>query len=244
MLLLWPALFAYFDHEADRSIDKARVKRVVSIMRKVETKLYCHFVAFALRPLNVFNAAFQTSASKIGTLQKDVQNLLHGFLSNFIQPELLAATPNDRIHSFDFNNNANQLSDEELGFGSATRLFLIENSDELEGTQEEQNFFCFVRKFYSECVRKMIAKFPITDLTISDLSILNPRHRFHVTATSLTRLLKRFSKNFTCDDVDAVLMEFCEYNHCQIVSCQHAMSPLSFSGHHGGNSTTCRRGYC
>ena len=84
LLLLWPALFAYCDREADKSTDKARVKHVALSLRKVETKLYCHFVAFALRPLNAFNAAFQTSASKIGTLQEDVRNLLRGFLSNFI----------------------------------------------------------------------------------------------------------------------------------------------------------------
>ena len=51
------------------------------------------------------------SASKIGMLQ-DVQNLLQ--ISFSLKPELLAATPNDRIQSFDFNNIANQLSDDEL----------------------------------------------------------------------------------------------------------------------------------
>ena len=94
-----------------------------------------------MRPLNAFNAAFQTSASKIGTLQEDVRNLLRGFLSNFIQPELLAATPNDGIHSVDFENIANQLCNDELGIGSAARLLFIEISDELEDIQEEQNFF-------------------------------------------------------------------------------------------------------
>ena len=96
-----------------------------------------------------------------------------------------------------------------IRIGSATGLLLIENSDELEGTQEQQNCFSFVRKFYSECVRKMIAKFPFTDLTVSDLSILDPHHRIDVTVTSLTRLLNRFNNNSTCD-VDAVLMEFRE----------------------------------
>ena len=94
LLLQWPALFAYFDREADRSsTDKARVKRVALSLRKVETKLYCYFVAFALRLLNSFNTAFQTSASKIGTLQEDVRYLLRGFLSNFIQPSFLQQLP-------------------------------------------------------------------------------------------------------------------------------------------------------
>ena len=120
LLLLWPALFAYFDREAERTTDKACVQRVVLSLTKVETKLYCHFVAFALRPLNAFNTAFQTSASKIGTLQDVRPNLLRAFLSNFIQPELLAATPNYKIHRVDYENIANQLSNDELGIGSAT----------------------------------------------------------------------------------------------------------------------------
>ena len=96
--------------------DKDRVKRVGEAMEKVETKLFCQFVAFALKPLNSFNAAFQTSASKIGTLQKDVCNL-RGFLSNFIQPELLAAAPDDQIHTFDYENLSNQVSNDEIGGG-------------------------------------------------------------------------------------------------------------------------------
>ena len=94
-----------------------------------------------MKPLNVFNIAFQSSASKIGTLQEDVRNLLCGFLSNFIQPELLATTSNEDIYSYGYENVANQLFNDELGIGSATRLLLIENSDILEGTQKEKKFF-------------------------------------------------------------------------------------------------------
>lgn len=85
LLLLWPALFAYFDREMEK-FDKDRVKRVSKAMSKVETRLYCQFVTFALKPLNSFNIAFQTSASMIGTLQQDVRSLLCGFLSNFTKP--------------------------------------------------------------------------------------------------------------------------------------------------------------
>ena len=89
--------------------DKDREKRVGEAMEKVETNLFCQFVAFAL---NSFNAAFQTSANKIGTLQKDVCNLLRGFLSNFIRPELLAAAPDDQVHTFDYENVSYQLSND------------------------------------------------------------------------------------------------------------------------------------
>ena len=89
LLLLWPAIFAYFDREADRgTADKARIKRVALSLGKIDTKLYCHFAVYEMKPLNAFNIAFQSSATKIGSLQGDVCNLLRGFLSNFIRPEL------------------------------------------------------------------------------------------------------------------------------------------------------------
>ena len=210
LLQLWPALFAYFDREGDKS-DRDRVKRVSKAMSKVETKLYCQFVAFALKPLNAFNTAFQTSASKIGTLQHDIRNLLRGFLSNFIQPQILAAVSNDDIHSFNYEDTANQLCNDELGIGTAARLLLLENSDELEGTRREDDFFFSIRHFYMECVRKMIIKFPFTDCTVSDLGMLNPHNRHHVSTASVTRLLKRFYKQCSIDDMDTVLMELREY---------------------------------
>ena len=131
LLILWPALYTYFDREIGKS-DKQRVKRVAKALSNVETKLYCQFVSFALKPLNCVNVAFQTSASKIGTLQQDIRNLLRSFLSNFIRPELLAATSNEDIHTFSYESPSNQLSNDELGIGTAARLLLIENSDELE----------------------------------------------------------------------------------------------------------------
>ena len=165
LLQLWPALYAYFNREIDHS-DKDRIKRIEKALGCVEAKLLCNFVSFALKPLNRFNVAFQTSASKIGTLQKDVRDLLRAFLSNFIRPELLAATSDATIHEFDYKTTANQLSDDEIGIGTATRLLLIENSDELEGTSKERNFFLSVRKFYVECARKIIDKFPFSDNVI------------------------------------------------------------------------------
>ena len=75
-------------------------------------------------PLNAFNIVFQSSSSKIGTLQEDVCNLLCGFLSNFLHPDLLAVKSNEEIHSFNYGNIANQLSNGELGISSITTLVI------------------------------------------------------------------------------------------------------------------------
>ena len=106
--------------------------------------LITHTLAPAVNKPLIKACKEQPFTSKIGTLQEDVRNLLCGFLSNFIQPELLATTSNEDIHSFDYENVANQLSNDELGIDSATRLLLIENSDILEGTKEEKKFFSSV----------------------------------------------------------------------------------------------------
>ena len=207
LLSLWPALYAYFDREIC-SADRARVKRLAKALSDVETKLHCHFVLFALKPLNSFNTAFQTSASRIGKLQQDVHDLFRSFLSNFIQPQLLARASNEEVYSFDYANQTIQLPNSELGIGTATRMCLIENSDELEGTSKEEKFFLSVRSFYIECVKMILAKFPFTDITFKDLSLLDPQYRFEASSASLDRLVKRFQPSA---DVDSLLMELRDY---------------------------------
>ena len=78
------------------------MKQLAKALGDVETKLYCHFVLFALKPLNCFNTAFQTFANRIGKLQQDVYDLLQSFLSNFIQPQFLACASNEEVYSFDY----------------------------------------------------------------------------------------------------------------------------------------------
>ena len=71
-------------------------------------KLICHFVSYALKPLNKFNIAFQTNASRIGSLQSDVRTLLQSYLSNFIKPEVL--TEADDITGIEHRERINQLT--------------------------------------------------------------------------------------------------------------------------------------
>ena len=54
LITLWPALLAYFDRE--RGINE-RARRVADALMDYDTKLWCYFVAFALKPLNAFNIA-------------------------------------------------------------------------------------------------------------------------------------------------------------------------------------------
>lgn len=58
-----------------------------------------------------------------------------------LKPELPAAASDAIIHEFDYEDVTHQLSDDEIGIGTAALLLLIEKSDEIEGTAKEKNFF-------------------------------------------------------------------------------------------------------
>ena len=128
---LWPALLAYFDRE--REVND-RTKRVADALANPEAKLWCHFVGYALKPLNAFNVALQTSSSKIGTMQRDMCQLLRQYLTNFIRPECLTGMSEDDIDRFDFFDAEMEVPNSELGIGTATRLLLEEEADSMEGT--------------------------------------------------------------------------------------------------------------
>ena len=89
---------------------------------------------------------------------------------------------------FSYESPSNQLLIDELGIGTATRLRLIENSDELEGTRREDSFYLSIRQLYVECVRKMIAKFPFADLTIA-IGLKPWQHQLHGCLSALLQQL-------------------------------------------------------
>ena len=205
----WPALYAYFDREADIVTSNERVQRISKQLKKPIVRLICHFVSFALKPLNKFSITFQTHASRIGSLQSDVRVLLQGYLSNFIKPEVLINA--DDITMIDYLDQNNQVGDDELGIGTSTRLLLCgELEDEVTGTVIESRFFSSVRSFYEVSVTKMLEKFPFSDDTLKELAFLDPRNRTTSSTAGIFNLASRFT-SFSTDDVDSLMMEFRDY---------------------------------
>ena len=91
-------------------------------LRNPEVKLLCHFVSYAMKGFNKFSLAFQTHASRIGTLQSDVRNLLKSFLSNFIDPSVIRNSSD--ITAINYCDLNAQLKDSELAIGTSTRMLL------------------------------------------------------------------------------------------------------------------------
>ena len=101
----WPALFRYFDKAAESEKDD-HARRVAKQFKDPKVKLFCHFAVYALKPLNIFNIAFQTHVSRIGTLQAEVRKILQSFLANFVDPDVIKSA--DDITSVDFTNKSLQ----------------------------------------------------------------------------------------------------------------------------------------
>ena len=99
----------------------------------------------------------------------------------------------------------------ELAIGTTTRLLLMEEADNIEGTRRELSFFSAVHQFYREVVRKMISKFPFGDVTIQDLGVLDPRNRLKVTSESVNRLAKKFLSFTSDEEFDDLQAEIRDY---------------------------------
>ena len=204
----WPALHCYFDRTAESEPDNERVQRVAKHLKDPEVKLYCNFVVYALKPMNVFSTAFQTHASRIGTLQADVRRLFSSFLSNFIDPDVIKSS--EDITTLEFTDSTIQLSNDELGIGTSTRLLWCGDLEDLVGTAIENRFFKNVRTFYETCASKMIQKFPFNDKILSELSFLDPRNRGKTSVNGLVQLANRFG-SFSPDELDTLNMQFRDY---------------------------------
>ena len=207
----WPALYAYFDKEAETDRN-ARLQRIAKHLKKNEVKLLCHFVSYALKGFSKFSLAFQTHASRIGTLQSDVLNLLKSFLSNFIDPSILRQS-ND-ITAINYQDLNAQLKDSELAIGTSTRMLLCgELEDEVAGTVIEARFYRTVRTFYETAVCKIIDKFPFNENIFKKLLMLDPRNRFMADTADVLDLANRFM-SFSQDDMDSLTMEYLDYRSC------------------------------
>ena len=210
LLKLWPALHAYFDRESEGSGARPneRIRRVSKLLSSLEAKLYINIVGFALRPLNSFNTAFQVNATRIGVMKQSILDLLRSYLTNFVKQDVLLAAKD--ITTVQYTDPRNQVGNNELGIGMATRLLLIENEDEVAGTELEKSFFNVVRLFYQNTVAKILSKFPFKDQTLDDLSILDPCKRLQITPPSVLRLCQRFEKR-TPQELDDILWELNDY---------------------------------
>ena len=200
------ALHYYFDGMSETETSNDHVQRVAKYLRDPEVKLLANFVIFyALKPSNIFTTAFQTHTSRIGTLHADVHQILHSFVGNFIDPDVIKST--DNITSLDFADKYIQLSNDELGIGTSTRLLWCGDFEQLVVTALEGRFYECVRRFYETSVSKLMDTFPFHDSTLQQHAFLDPRNRDKTSLNGIFQLANCFT-SFSPDELDILGMEF------------------------------------
>ena len=152
LLLLWHTLHTYFDHELDTGND--RVRRDAHKLESFEARLYVTFVSFSLKPLYMFNTAFQMTTSKIGIIQADVLT--------FPRPTLLilmsSVTQTTCCRSA-LKTKHVQLDNPTLSSVLAPQPgCVLINAKEDSSADWEQRFFKNVRLIYKSTAKKVITK--------------------------------------------------------------------------------------
>ena len=163
----WPALLSYFNSHDD--VEKpGRVKRCAAYLRDHEVRLYYHFLSFILQPLNDFNTMFQVDIntyiwyswfpkfneiftwvntlflkfqadeSRIGYLQEEMKILLRKFMGKFVRAKVIQTSQD--LTSVPFNNSNNQLQDNIIAIGPATRAFIVDNEEDISPSSLQRFF--------------------------------------------------------------------------------------------------------
>ena len=73
-------------------------------------------------------------------MQAGMRSLLRTYLANFVEPDCLADINTDKIEVFDYRDESQHTSNDELAIGTSTQLLLEEYSDDVEATTTERKF--------------------------------------------------------------------------------------------------------
>ena len=121
-----------------RSCSEAETSKVVSILQSLKnplTKPILHFLSFILPSTDKFNRLFQKSTQNATCqLYTEMSRLVRLYASNVLKPESITAVGEDLSKpSFAI---ANQLADENLGFGDSTWAALSAMEDTKPSTKQ------------------------------------------------------------------------------------------------------------
>ncbi len=147
----------------------SKITSITQRLQNPQTKAILLFMSHVLPPMDKFNRVFQKSTENTTCLlYTETSRLLRLYAANLLEPNVILAA-GDNLNTINLDRTG-QLTNENLGIGTATWLYL----SELEQTQDIKPFFEVVRKFYVETIIKLLKKFPFEDSLMKDLAFCNP----------------------------------------------------------------------
>ncbi|CAM4733382.1 unnamed protein product [Leuciscus chuanchicus] len=166
----WDALQAYFASHED--VEKpGKVKMLAEHLTSKKTKFFFLFISQVLKPLAEFNA----EGVMIHRLHQEMTSLVRRFMGRFLPASLIADVP---LKDIKFKEASLQFPDKELFLGAAAQTFLEDNMDELSSSVPMM--IKAVRDFFVAVTTKMMTEFPLDNIILQNLTVLDPesRHQF------------------------------------------------------------------
>ncbi|XP_061784362.1 uncharacterized protein [Nerophis lumbriciformis] len=199
----WDALQAYFAGHED--VEKpGKVKMLAEHLTSKETKFFFLFLSQALKPLAKFNVMFQAEGVMVHRLHREMTSLVRRLMGRFLPASLIADVP---LKDIKFKDTSLQLPDSELFPGAAAQSLLEDNMDKLSSSVPMM--IKAVRDFFVAVTTKMMTAFPLDNIILQNLTVLDPESRHRFSPNSVIELGKSLPQLRL--DLDRLREEVVEY---------------------------------
>ena len=211
ILRQYDALCSYF--ASSEEIEKAKKMSSAANLRDrladPMTKVYLLFVHSVMPIFDSFTALLESEEPMIHKMIDCITKLVKDLLGRFISIKCIPDA--DSLLDIDYKDPSVQLSDEQLWIGFATRQFIHEIKDDLEGTITINKFDAQVRCFFITALDYVKMKFPHSDLVIRNAIVLDAPKRLTINMGNINALLERFPELIRGDDLTNLENEFLDY---------------------------------
>ncbi|XP_061838153.1 zinc finger protein 862-like isoform X1 [Nerophis lumbriciformis] len=199
----WDALQAYFVSHDD--VEKpCKVKMLAKHLTSKKTKFFFLFLSQALKPLAEFNVMFQAEGVMVHRLHREMTSLVRRIMGRFLPASLIADVP---LKDIKFKDASLQLPDSELFLGAAAQSLLEDNMDELYSSVPMM--IKAVRDFFVAVTTNMMTAFPLDNIILQNLTVLDPESRHQFSPNSVIELGKSLPQLRL--DLDSLREEVVEY---------------------------------
>ncbi|XP_061738203.1 uncharacterized protein LOC133539903 [Nerophis ophidion] len=199
----WDALQAYFASHQD--VEKpGKVKTLAEHLTSKKTKFFFLFLSQALKPLAEFNVMFQAEGVMVHRLHREMTSLVRRIMGRFLPASLIADVP---LKDVKFKDASLQLRDSELFLGAAAQSLLEDNMDELSSSVP--TMIKAVRDFFVAVTTNMMTSFPLDNIILQNMTVLDPESRHQFAPNSIIELGKSLPQLRL--DLDSLREEVVEY---------------------------------
>ena len=190
VLQQYSALKSYFQSEEDSN---PRFQRLKKLFADPMTEVYLFFYQATLQTFVNFNQFLQREDPIISLVAQQIQSFLLKLVGKFLSTVVIRAARSD-LSKIGYADASNQLSDQEILIGMATRMCLNKLQEDGDVSQAQCNkFFKGVRAFYVKSVEYALKNLPVADEVLANAKFINVISRTEATLSQVEYFVRRYN---------------------------------------------------